>query len=674
MAHTYIASLYWSLTTMTSIGYGDVSPKTPSERIFGIFGMICGAVLFGHFMGNVLAVVADMSPAENEFHLKMDMLNVYMKEQNLNTELRRQIEEFYHIEHKLNNHQVDEAEMLKELPDRLKRELSLAISKRILGNVPLFEGMSSSFIRTVGLSMERRVYPQGEYVIREGHEVNKFYILTAGRACLLQDDQVIGSIRNGEHFGSIPIHLNQLSATPFKSAYSVRTLEWTEVRSLSISIFRQLIGQFPDAKGVLVQRIADNLFHQSKKTDAVPSPSKTMSPNGPIKEVVQSIHDVDHPDNADNADIESHSVLAEMVSIKDPPRRESIPIDRQQLIKFVENALSLDQTRQREDRQSHIDSEDVVSAQKDECSILNGLKQYEVDRRGKVSRAQAMKQQIGEELCSLDSLVAMLSLMVSNSERGDPHNKSMDELDSAGCERQKELLQYMRYIGDRGLLSKMTRLRKVIQYFLISDPPEIDGTKRLDESKESMATEDVVASRIESNINSFFRPIVFLKSPESIKKMVRESIAPQKTSSRHRRESSGSAISFANRVLYRGENVGYNESVELMLFKLGYRPTFSNRHSDESLEVVISRNHFDVIMIDSDDLQEIKDTLQAVAAPKMKGPPNILFLVSNYLNFAELVEVAKKYGVQLILRKPLLFQDLKSLFKQCGLFTIGGTI
>ena len=102
-------------------------------------------------------------------------------------------------------------------------------------------------------------------MIREGHEVNKFYILTAGRACLLQDDQVIGSIRNGEHFGSIPIHLNQISGSPFKSAYSVRTLEWTEVRSLSISIFRQLIGQFPDAKGILVQRIADNLYDQQSK-------------------------------------------------------------------------------------------------------------------------------------------------------------------------------------------------------------------------------------------------------------------------------------------------------------------------------------------------------------------------------------------------------------------------
>lgn len=62
---TYIAAMYWSMSTMTSIGYGDISPKAPSERLFGIVGMVFGAVLFGHFMGNVLAIVADMSPIEN---------------------------------------------------------------------------------------------------------------------------------------------------------------------------------------------------------------------------------------------------------------------------------------------------------------------------------------------------------------------------------------------------------------------------------------------------------------------------------------------------------------------------------------------------------------------------------------------------------------------------------
>merc|ERR1711969_354477 len=135
-----------------------------------------------------------MSPAENEFHLKMDMLNVYMKEQNLKTELRRQIEEFYHIKHKLTNHQVDEAEILRELPVRLKRELSLAISRRILGHVPLFEGMSAAFVRTVGLAMQRKVYPQGEKVMLQGDVVTNFYIVTAGRASLERGGALIGAL------------------------------------------------------------------------------------------------------------------------------------------------------------------------------------------------------------------------------------------------------------------------------------------------------------------------------------------------------------------------------------------------------------------------------------------------------------------------------------------------
>merc|ERR1719295_642782 len=694
VAHTYIASLYWSLTTMTSIGYGDVSPKTPGERVFGIFGMICGAVLFGHFMGNVLAVVADMSPAENEFHLKMDMLNVYMKEQNLTTELRRQIEEFYHIEHKLNNHQVDEAEILKELPDRLKNELSLAISRRILGNVPLFEGMSSSFIRTVGLSMHRRVYPQGEYVIREGLEVNKLYILTAGRACLLQGEQVIGHISNGEHFGSIPIHLQSITDTqsPFKSAYSVRTLEWTEVRSLSILIFRQLIGQFPVAKDVLIQRIADNLYEQSKKAvgmNAIKSSSGSMSPRKVMKEVVPCDEEVEsgsingvvpcdkevesggingvvpcdkevesgsingvvpcdkeEVESVHDVDMESHPANAEMVSIRDAQNGNGkVSIDRQQLLNFVEHALSFD-LRLKKKPQCQVKSQFVLEPEKDEASLLRQLREMDVNRTLDMSREQELRRQIGEELRDLDSLVTMLSLLVYNSE-------VMEERDDA--EKQKELLRYMLSIADQRLLIKLTRLRKVVQYFLVSNPSDFVIKPEFKEDDVTENPDEVIASKVANNINSFFRSIVYLKSAQSIRQM----FALQKTQSK--------SFTKRKRVLYRAENE--NESVVFMLFKLDYQTTFSNgkRENIERLGKRIRRTQFDVIMIDSDNIHEIRTTLQTVSAAKGKGTAQALFLVSNHLNFAELTELANMYGVQVILRKPMLFQDLQQLFKECGL-------
>eukprot|EP01083_Nonionella_stella_P064890 169591_1 len=631
VSHTYIAALYWSLTTMTSIGYGDVAPKTPSERIFGIFGMICGAVLFGHFMGNVLAVVADMSPAENEFHLKMDMLSQYMKEQNLPAELRRQIEEFYHIEHKLNNYQVDEAEMLRELPDRLKRELSLAISRRILGNVPLFDGMSSSFVRTVGLSMERRVYPQGEYVIREGQEVTQFYILTAGRAYLMQDDMVLGAICHGDYFGSIPIHWKQFEQNT-KSTYSVRTLEWTEVRSLSIARFRQLIVEFPDAKDILVQRIVDNILEQNEQQM---SSSAAASPNRKYE-----IH-------SDAVDIESMDTT---MTSNIPTRRASLSadIDRDQLVRFVQNAFNPQNTKNDlNDTVSHRRSSLIPELKETfaASSILKDLRAFKIESNKSHTKEAVMKRNISKELHHFDGLVALLSLMIDI--------KQADGAVADEKEKQELLLHYIQCIQDRALLAKLTKLRKVIEYAFIADA-------------DAYIDADGDADTIERHMNSFFRAFIFIEPAEKLKLMTQNWFQ----SSNHRRQSTTkhnetNTIELTNRLLYHGTNIEYHESLELMFFKLGYKPTFST--NSNNLDTCIAQDFFDILIIDNDDIVEIEETLQLISKAKVQSAINLVFLVSNHLDYHKIRKISNTYAVHIILRKPILYQDLYRMFEEIGL-------
>ena len=56
----YIYSIYWAVTTLTTVGYGDVVPVNDSERIFGVGSMLVSALVFGYMMSNMSSLVAAM--------------------------------------------------------------------------------------------------------------------------------------------------------------------------------------------------------------------------------------------------------------------------------------------------------------------------------------------------------------------------------------------------------------------------------------------------------------------------------------------------------------------------------------------------------------------------------------------------------------------------------------
>jgi hypothetical protein len=46
-ASIYIHAFYFTIVTMISVGYGDISPKNNSERIFSVFSMLTSCAVFG---------------------------------------------------------------------------------------------------------------------------------------------------------------------------------------------------------------------------------------------------------------------------------------------------------------------------------------------------------------------------------------------------------------------------------------------------------------------------------------------------------------------------------------------------------------------------------------------------------------------------------------------------
>jgi hypothetical protein len=57
---TYVRSLYFILTTMTTVGYGDMTVNTPIEQCFSVIVMISGIGFFATIAGSLSCILASM--------------------------------------------------------------------------------------------------------------------------------------------------------------------------------------------------------------------------------------------------------------------------------------------------------------------------------------------------------------------------------------------------------------------------------------------------------------------------------------------------------------------------------------------------------------------------------------------------------------------------------------
>ena len=55
----WIDSLYWTVATMTSTGYGDIKPESPTEMIFACIVMVLGKIMIGYILGITAATLAN---------------------------------------------------------------------------------------------------------------------------------------------------------------------------------------------------------------------------------------------------------------------------------------------------------------------------------------------------------------------------------------------------------------------------------------------------------------------------------------------------------------------------------------------------------------------------------------------------------------------------------------
>ena len=83
----YFTSMYFTVTTIVTVGYGDISPTNTAERIFCILLMLLGVVAFSFATGAITSIISDYDSNEAENKAKITVLNEIHNDYTLDSEL-----------------------------------------------------------------------------------------------------------------------------------------------------------------------------------------------------------------------------------------------------------------------------------------------------------------------------------------------------------------------------------------------------------------------------------------------------------------------------------------------------------------------------------------------------------------------------------------------------------
>lgn len=74
----YVASLYYILTTVTTVGYGDITPVNTGERVYAIFLTVVGGAIYGYIIASMASIVSSLDANDRLVSEKMDSIISYM--------------------------------------------------------------------------------------------------------------------------------------------------------------------------------------------------------------------------------------------------------------------------------------------------------------------------------------------------------------------------------------------------------------------------------------------------------------------------------------------------------------------------------------------------------------------------------------------------------------------
>ncbi|KAH7425341.1 hypothetical protein KP509_11G050100 [Ceratopteris richardii] len=252
----YVYSIYWSMTTLTTVGYGDLHAENSAEMVFSIFYMLFNLGLTAYLIGNMTNLVVHVTGRTRRFRDSVQAVSSFAFRNRLPARLHEQMMD--HMRLKFQTENLQQEESMSVLPKAIRSSVAQHLFRETVEKAYLFEGTSYDFMLQLVTDMKAEYFSPREDIILQNEAPTEFYVLVSGMVELLayRDgvEQIIGLARAGDVIGEI----GALFYKP--QPYTARSKKLSQLLRINRNTFLNIVqGNFLDG-----QIVMDNLYQHLK--------------------------------------------------------------------------------------------------------------------------------------------------------------------------------------------------------------------------------------------------------------------------------------------------------------------------------------------------------------------------------------------------------------------------
>merc|ERR1719245_1887617 len=196
----YLTALYYTMTCMTSVGFGNVAAETDNEKIFSICMMIVGALIYATIFGHVTTIIQQMTSATARYHDILNSVREFMKLHEVPKALSERVMD-YVVSTWAMTKGIDQEKVLNYCPKDMRADICVHLNRKVFNEHPAFRLASDGCLRALAMHFSMTHSAPGDLLYHTGESIDNLCFIVSGSLEVIQDDEVVAILGKNDVFG-----------------------------------------------------------------------------------------------------------------------------------------------------------------------------------------------------------------------------------------------------------------------------------------------------------------------------------------------------------------------------------------------------------------------------------------------------------------------------------------